>query len=104
MENREDLVFHLSDEGKKTKYEEAMKILEYSVLMVEIFEIKEFNNVIAGQLRLLLCDTSWNRKEQRVIDNSLIKKINPNPKLYPVKDLVEVTNKTGDTYATIAVA
>lgn len=35
-----------------------MKILEYSVMLVNLFEIKEFNNVIAGQLRLILCDTT----------------------------------------------
>ncbi len=38
-----------------------MKILEYSVMLVNLFEIKEFNNVIAGQLRLILCDTTKKR-------------------------------------------
>ncbi|OJH18716.1 hypothetical protein BLX88_10940 [Bacillus obstructivus] len=93
MEIRKDLIFNRSNRGTKTKYDEAMKILEYSVMMVECFEVKEFNNVIAGQLRLILCDTSWNKKENRVIDNSLIKKINPNPKLYPVKEFVELNEK-----------
>ncbi|KYC96084.1 hypothetical protein B4102_3557 [Heyndrickxia sporothermodurans] len=97
MKTRKDLVFNRSNRGKKIKYDEAMTIIEYSVMMVEFFEIKEFNNVIAGQLRLILCDTSWSRKENRVIDNSLIKKINPNPKLYPVKDFVEFNDK-GDAF------
>jgi hypothetical protein len=99
MEIREDLIFNRSNRGKKIKYDEAMKILEYSVMMVECFEIKEFNNVIAGQLRLILCDTSvkWVKKERQIIDNSLIKKINPNPKLYPVKDFVEF-NENGDAF------
>jgi hypothetical protein len=68
-------------------------------MMVEFFEIKEFNNVIAGQLRLLLCDTSIKRigKEKIINDNSLIKKINPNPKLYPVKEFVE-SNEKGDSF------
>lgn len=97
MKTRKDLVFNRSNRGKKIKYDEAMTIIEYSVMMVEFFKIKEFNNVIAGQLRLILCDTSWSRKENRVIDNSLIKKINPNPKLYPVKDFVEFNDK-GDAF------
>ena len=89
MEIRKDLIFNRSNRGTKTKYDEAMKILEYSVMMVQFFEIKEFNNVIAGQLRLILCDTSVKRikgKGKVIIDNSLIKKINPKPKLYPVKE------------------
>jgi hypothetical protein len=99
MKTRKDLVFNRSNRGKKTKYDEAMKILEYSVMMVEFFEIKEFNNVIAGQLRLILCDTSIKRngKETIINDNSLIKKINPNPKLYPVKEFVEF-NEKGDSF------
>lgn len=100
MEIRKDLIFNRSNRGTKTKYDEAMKILEYSVMMVECFEVKEFNNVIAGQLRLILCDTSVKRikgKGKVIIDNSLIKKINPNPKLYPVKEFVELTKK-GDYF------
>lgn len=97
MDKRKDLIFNRSKNGKKIKYDQAMKILEYSVMMVEFFEVEEFNNVIAGQLRLILCDTSWNRKERKVIDNSLIRKINPNPKLYPIKELV-VFNDKGDTF------
>lgn len=94
---RQKLEFNRSNIGKKRKYDEAMRILEYSVMMVEFFKIKEFNNVIAGQLRLILCDTSWNKNEKRIIDNSLIKKINPNPKFYPVKEPIEL-NKKGDFF------
>ncbi|WP_053220178.1 hypothetical protein [Virgibacillus senegalensis] len=100
MEIRKDLIFNRSNRGTKTKYDEAMKILEYSVMMVQFFEIKEFNNVIAGQLRLILCDTSVKRKKGKgkvITDNSLIKKINPKPKLYPVKEFV-VFNEKGDAF------
>jgi hypothetical protein len=99
MKTRKDLVFNRSNRGKKIKYDEAMTILEYSVMMVEFFGIKEFNNVIAGQLRLILCDTSIKRKgkEKIINDNSLIKKINLSPKLYPVKEFVEFNNK-GDAF------
>lgn len=92
---REDLIFRRSNSGKKRKYDESLTILEYSVMMVEFFEIKEFNNVIAGQLRLMLCDTS--KKGKKIINNSLIKKINPNPKLYPIKDFVTFNDK-GDSF------
>ncbi|MCS0822712.1 hypothetical protein NX029_01940 [Cytobacillus firmus] len=99
MKIRKDLVFNRSNRGTKTKYDEAMKILEYSVMLVEFFGIKEFNNVLAGQLRLILCDTSvkWIKKEKVIIDNSLIKKINHSPKLYPVKEFVEL-NEKGDAF------
>lgn len=91
------MTLNRSNKGIKDKYDEAMKILEYSVLMVEFFEIKEFNNVIAVQLRLILCDTSWDKDKKKLIDNSLIKKINNNPKLFPVKELVELDG-TGTAY------
>jgi hypothetical protein len=92
MKQRKDLVFNRSNKGSKTKYDEAMKILEYSVMIVEFFKIKEFNNVIAGQLRLILCDTSY--RDGILNDNSLIRKINVNPKLYPVMDeFIEVDEK-----------
>lgn len=44
METRKDLIFNRSNRGTKTKFDEAMKILEYSVMMVQFFDIKEFNN------------------------------------------------------------
>ncbi|MDQ7864841.1 hypothetical protein RCO48_38225 [Peribacillus frigoritolerans] len=39
------------------KFDEAITILEYSVMLVEFFGLQEFNNIIAGQLRLILCET-----------------------------------------------
>lgn len=86
---RKDMIFTRSNTGIRDKYNEAMKILEYSIMMVELFEIKEFNNVIAGQLRLILCGTS--RRGNKIIDNSLIRKMQPNPQLYQVKELVDLT-------------
>ncbi|MFC9598103.1 hypothetical protein ACFTQL_09325 [Peribacillus butanolivorans] len=93
MEKEKPLVFNRSNAGTYRKFDEAIKILEYSVMLVELFKLKEFNNVIAGQLRLILCDTSIKTikgGEKVVIDNSLLPKINLNPKLYPVRDFVEL--------------
>lgn len=73
---RKDLVFTRSRKGIKDKYDEAMKLLEYSIILVKLFEIKEFNNVIAAQLRLLLCDITKDG------DNSLIRKIQPGSKAF----------------------
>lgn len=90
---RRDLIFERSNLGILNKYNEAMKILEYSVMLVNLFEIKEFNNVIAGQLRLILCDTT--KKDNKVIDNSLIRKIQPNPKLFQVNELTNFSDGIG---------
>jgi hypothetical protein len=79
-----EIIFNRSNIGNLRKFEEALKILEYSVMFVELFQLTEFNNVIAGQLRLILCDTSFRNKA--IMDNSLIKKIINHPKLYPVQD------------------
>ncbi|RPJ97276.1 hypothetical protein CW357_01010 [Rummeliibacillus sp. TYF005] len=87
--SREDMVFTRSNTGIRGKYNEAMKILEYSIMMVEFFELEEFNNVIAAQLRLILCDTS--KRGSKIIDNSLIRKIQPNPQLHQIKELVNLT-------------
>lgn len=90
---RKDLTYERSNLGILNKYNEAIKILEYSVMLVELFEIKEFNNVIAGQLRLILCDTTKNGKE--IIDNSLIRKIQPNPKFFQVNELSNLSDGMG---------
>ncbi|MBG9692660.1 hypothetical protein ABD91_17915 [Lysinibacillus sphaericus] len=90
---RKDLTYERSNSGILNKYNEAMNILEYSVMLVKLFEIKEFNNVIAGQLRLILCDTTKIGKE--IIDNSLIRKIQPNPKLFQVNDLINLSEGMG---------
>ncbi|MFC5363338.1 hypothetical protein [Peribacillus frigoritolerans] len=88
MEKKNRLVFTRSNAAAKRKFDEAITILEYSVMLVEFFGLQEFNNIIAGQLRLILCETKNTRikREKVTIDQSLIKKINPNPKLYPFKD------------------
>jgi hypothetical protein len=81
-----DLIFNRSARGNYRKFEEALKILEYSIIMVEFFGLKEFNNVVAIQLRIILCDTFFDRKQKTVIDNSLIRKINSEPKLFPISE------------------
>ncbi len=94
MEKKNRLVFTRSNAAAKRKFDEAITILEYSVMLVEFFGLQEFNNIIAGQLRLILCETKNTRikREKVTIDHSLIKKINPNPKLYPIKDSNQMSN------------
>ncbi|TKH11849.1 hypothetical protein FC678_11035, partial [Peribacillus simplex] len=94
MERKNRLVFTRSNAAAKRKFDEAITILEYSVMLVELFELEEFNNIIAGQLRLILCETKNTRikREKVTIDQSLIKKINPNPRLYPIKDSIQMSN------------
>lgn len=94
MEKKNRLVFTRSNAAAKRKFDEAITILEYSVMLVEFFGLHEFNNIIAGQLRLILCETKNTRikREKVTIDQSLIKKINPNPKLYPIKDSNQMSN------------
>lgn len=87
---RKDLTFTRSTSGLRTKYDEAIKILEYSIMMVELFDVKEFNNVIAGQLRLILCDTV--KKDGVKTDNSLLRKIEDDPKLFRINELTEINN------------
>lgn len=95
MEKKNRLVFTRSNAAAKRKFDEAITILEYSVMLVEFFGLQEFNNIIAGQLRLILCETKNTRikREKVTIDQSLIKKINPNPKLYPIKDSNQMSNE-----------
>ncbi|MDF9763229.1 hypothetical protein OKW24_005002 [Peribacillus simplex] len=94
MDRKNRLVFTRSNAGTKRKFDEAITILEYSVMLVEFFELEEFNNIIAGQLMLILCETKNTRikREKVTIDHSLIKKINPYPKLYPIKDSIQISN------------
>lgn len=80
--SEQPLIFKRSAKGELTKFKEILKIIEYSLIMVEYFKIKEFNNVIAVQLRIMLCDTSI--RKDTVVDNSLIKKVYDEPKLYPI--------------------
>ncbi|MFS0765890.1 hypothetical protein [Peribacillus phoenicis] len=94
MEKKNQLVFTRSNAAAKRKFDEAITILEYSVMLVELFGLEEFNNIIAGQLRLILCETKNTRikREKVTIDQSLIKKINPNPRLFPIKDSIQMSN------------
>lgn len=94
MERKNRLVYTRSNAAAKRKFDEAITILEYSVMFVELFGLEEFNNIIAGQLRLILCETKYTRikREKVTIDQSLIKKINPYPRLYPIKDSIQMSN------------
>lgn len=64
--------FKRSDNGFKEKLNEILRILEISIFLCEALEIEAFYNVIAIQLRILLCDNL------RII-RSVIQK----PKLHP---------------------
>lgn len=74
------MVFNRTNNGHLIKFQECLKLLEYSMLMVRFFHVREFNNVIAVQLRMLLNDKSSGK------ENSLYRKINPDPKLFPVSN------------------
>ncbi|MCC8434209.1 hypothetical protein HP567_006550 [Brevibacillus sp. M2.1A] len=88
MTKQKELIFKRSQKGNHNKLQEALKILEYSLIMVEFFDIKEFNNVLAIQLRIILCDWSDGR------DNSLLKKVQSDPTLYPVSNaFIKLDNK-----------
>lgn len=95
---REELIFRRSNKGIYELFKESLKILEYSIMMVEYFELKEFNNVIAIQLRIILCDTYYDRKKRKTINNSLLKKINTEPKLFPVNDNFVELDKKGSAF------
>lgn len=97
MRVRKDFDYLRSEKGTKDKYNEAIDILEYSWLMTQFFNVQEFNHVIAVQLRILLCDTTKD-SDYRVINNSLINRIEPNLKLYPVTKL-ETIQAGNEVYA-----
>lgn len=52
------LKFLRSEIGLKEKLDEIIKILEISVYLVEELQREEFLNVIAAQLRILLCENN----------------------------------------------
>ncbi|ODA41817.1 hypothetical protein [Desulfosporosinus sp. BG] len=64
--------FERSDNGYREKLDEIIRILEVSIFLCQGLEIDSFYNVIAVQLRILLCDNS------RIIRSRLQK-----PKLHP---------------------
>lgn len=70
-----------SYEAHAEKFRECITILEVSVHLVMHFEIGEFINVVATQLRILLCDTKGKK------DNALLSKVIQYPCLYPIKDI-----------------
>jgi hypothetical protein len=92
MIKKDGLTFTRSNKGVYDLFNESLKILEYSIMLVEFFEVKEFNKVIAIQLRKLLCDT------HRGEDISLIRKINSCPKLYPVTNNFEKLSDDGSAF------
>lgn len=91
--SKQPTVFWRSARGELNKLKEIIKVLEYSLIMVEYFGLKEFNNVIAVQLRILLCDTA--KKNEKIVDNSLVKKVYDDPRLYPISnDLIKLDEGT----------
>ncbi len=50
--------FERSDIGNKEKLHEIIKILEISIFLCEVLKLDAFYNVIAVQLRILLCDSN----------------------------------------------
>jgi hypothetical protein len=65
--------FNRSEIGNKQKLDEVIRILEISIFLCEVLKINSFYNVIAVQLRILLCESNNN------ILNSKLKK----PMLHP---------------------
>jgi hypothetical protein len=53
-----NIVFERSDTGNKNKLHEIITILEISIFLCEKLNLKAFYNVIAVQLRILLCDSN----------------------------------------------
>jgi hypothetical protein len=53
-----NIVFERSDTGNKNKLHEIIRILEISIFLCEKLNLKAFYNVIAVQLRILLCDSN----------------------------------------------
>jgi hypothetical protein len=89
-EERQEVTFTRSQIGIRNKFDQSMKIMEYSILLVEFFNKKEFNNVIALQLRMLLCDN------YQQSDISLLRKVQSKPKLFPiVNTFVSLDNAGG---------
>lgn len=59
------LKFQRSDMGFKEKLDEIIRILEVSIFLCQALKIESFHNVIAVQLRILLCDNN------RIINSNL---------------------------------
>ena len=66
-----------SQSGLKNKLSETAVIIETSIFLYQECQFDEFLPVIAGQLRLLLCDTKNNK------DNSLLPKVIDSPFFHP---------------------
>ncbi|MFC5406355.1 hypothetical protein [Cohnella soli] len=50
----EELVFKRSKRGHYNKYQEAIKLLEYSIILVEFFQLKEWSATIKMQSKYIL--------------------------------------------------
>jgi|GEM_PF-1789962 len=75
-----DVTFERSELNLKNKFEEVILILETSVFLYEAVGISAFINVVASQLRLLLCDTFKGE------DISLLPKVFNSVKFHPCKN------------------
>lgn len=64
--------FERSDNGYKEKLDEIIRILEVSIFLCEALKIDAFYNVIAVQLRILLCD-----------NNRILRATIPKPMFHP---------------------
>jgi hypothetical protein len=75
--------FERSDNGYKEKLFEIVRILEISIFLCEALKIESFYNVIAVQLRILLCDNL-----------RIIRSVIPKPKIHPHSN--NIFQGTGD--------
>lgn len=73
------LDFKLSSVGLQRKLDEILTVLEISIFLYDVLKIEAFQNVIAVQLRLLLCDNFDGK------DISVLPLIHSDFKLHPVR-------------------
>lgn len=74
------VTFARSTHGINQKFDECITILEVSIFLLDVLKIKAFKNVLALQLRLLLCDW-FNGK-----NISLLPIVFEDFKFHPIKD------------------
>lgn len=74
------LIFERTLTGLKEKWDESITLLEISTFLCDVLRVESFINVVAVQLRVILCD--YNRGK----DNSLIFKITEEPEIHPCRN------------------
>jgi len=84
------LVFSRSEQGIKEKFDESIKILELSTFIAETLNQEEFLNVIAVQLRIILCDQFKGK------DISLLPQVYPYMKFHPVSQVYLESHNPND--------